>query len=215
MNWSPAQPPRSLQRLPASVSCWLNRSPCGLPAEASSCRERKPMFRRPSVCEKLAHGKNLSPRPLLLPKNAKPQFPAVVVGLTVERPWIWAMFESTFAQTTANACVPTPPTLGLPARLGKLLQRNAEPPPFRAHDPVNGLPISLMFVMVMSEPGQVAPPSGENSSRSFGTPPVRSYQATINSPAASKAGLDPLAVWPLKLIDELPKCHDRPPSSVN
>src|SRR2546428_7727905 len=127
------------------------------------------MFSRPSVTEKLAHGKNLSPKLAKPPRKAKPQVADVIVGLTVEMPWISAMLcvtllcviVSTSAQTTRNAVAPTPPMFGLPARLGKLLQRKDEPPPLRKHDPGKGFPIASTPVIVTSGPGQGAPPSVE------------------------------------------------------
>src|SRR5689334_25445853 len=123
------------------------------------------MFSRPSATLKLAHGKNLSPKLAKLPKTASFHVAEVVVGLTVEISWISAtlcvtldcVIESTSDQTTANAVPPMPLVFGLPARLGKLLQRKDVPPPVRKHEKLLGFSIESMFEIVTSEPGHVAP----------------------------------------------------------
>ena len=124
--------------------------------------------------------------------------------------------ESTCDQRTTNACVPRPATFGLPASAGKLLQRNAVPPPFMKQFPPGPLlSMPVKFTISWSAgAGQVEPPSGESSSKRC-SPLLQLYQATISSPAASNAGAVPLPqLWAGKLIWTFPRVHVRPPSSL-
>src|SRR3954454_10073949 len=101
------------------------------------------MFNRPSVTEKLAHGKNLSPKLAKLPKTRLSNVAPPVDALVVDRRWSSAtlcvtelcVIESTSDQPTPRACVPTPPTFGLPASVGKLGDPKLEPPPSRKQEP--------------------------------------------------------------------------------
>lgn len=88
--------------------------------------------------EKLAAGKNLSPKPLNAMKSKLQQAPPfqVAPSFTVDNPMSWDTFavwppwvvDRTSAQTTTNAVPPASPLLGSPASVGKLLQRKALPP---------------------------------------------------------------------------------------
>jgi hypothetical protein len=58
--------------------------------------------------------------------------------------WLFCVVDSQFANTATKALPPASDGLGSPARLGKLLHRNAEPPKFSAHAPLGPLlPISV------------------------------------------------------------------------
>src|SRR3989442_720551 len=132
--------------------------------------------------------------------------------LCVTPPWV---VESTCAQRTANPRVPRPPTFGLPARAGKLLQRNAVPPPFMKQFPPGPLPAIPVKVeiSVSDDAGHVAPPSGESSSKTC-WPLLQLYHATISSPAASNPGEVPLPqLCTGKLIWTFPTAQLSPPSS--
>src|SRR5579859_6300097 len=171
------------------------------------------MFRRPSAA-KAAAGKNLSPASWKsTPKKANPVGPPHdEPALSVMRPRPWAMVSSS-AQTTTNACPPSSEGLGSPARLGKLLQRNAVPPAFSAHA-LSGSPISLMFVMTVSLGcTQEAPPSVDSSSLSCRGEVSQLHHAAIASPLASNAGLVPLPHRLAMLMLSEPPVQLAPPLS--
>src|SRR5258708_22581156 len=144
------------------------------------------MFRRP-LAAKAAAGKNLSPESAKWTWKMPLQ---IELSLSVNLPRPWARVSSS-AQTTTNAVPPSSLGLGSPARLGKLLQRNAVPPALSEQAPL--VPMSLMLVMTVSLGWtQEAPPSVDSSSLSWSGDASQLHHAVITLPLASKAGLVPL-----------------------
>src|SRR5205823_14722817 len=119
--------------------------------------------------------------------------------------------------TTTNAVPPASPAFGSPASAGKLLQRKAVPvvAVARKHSPLNGLLIALKFETTVSFGWvQSWPPSVESSSP-IQSPLLRSYQAALRSPFASKPMLDPFRqLLERTLIECAAPNQVAPPSSV-
>src|SRR5436305_15118792 len=81
--------------------------------------------------------------------------------------WLFCVVERTSAHTMTNAVPPASELLGSPARLGKLLQRKAEPPLFSKQSaafgssaPASGLVVVIWWSIPVL---QVRPPSVESS----------------------------------------------------
>src|SRR4051794_13787056 len=118
-----------------------------------------------------------------------------------------------------KAVPPASALFGSPARVGKLLQRNAEPPWFNKQSAALGssAPASGFVVAIRVSCGavQLTPPSPETSSYIELTPPLQSAQATISSPLALNAAEVPLPhSWFEKLIDVVPNVQLTPPLSL-
>src|SRR3954447_4875878 len=126
----------------------------------------------------------------------------------------FCVVDWTSGQAAMNARPPASAELGSPASVGKLLHRNAEPPPSRKQAPVDGSSMEVMLRIVTSA-AQLVPPSAEKASLMC-APLLQLQKATMSSPLASNAGDVPLPqLSAVSLIDELPNVQFAPPLSVN